>query len=110
MLKYWNHRPQTEQTTPPTPIMAPNLSQNTSIMSKFDHYRLGLLSKGDDDDGWSAELHRYLKDMPADITKDTDIVVWCVMFFLYCARNGLSLGLSLYFVIYSHHAQTMTHC
>jgi hypothetical protein len=26
-----------------------------------------------------------------------------------CARNGLSLGPSLYFVIHSHHAQTMTH-
>jgi hypothetical protein len=27
----------------------------------------------------------------------------------YCAHNGLSLGPSLYFVIHSYHAQTMTH-
>jgi hypothetical protein len=31
-------------------------------------------------------------------------------FFTYhCAHNGLSLGPSPYFVIYSYHAQTMTH-
>lgn len=30
----------------------------------------------DDDEGWQAELRRYLKDMPADVTKDTDIIKW----------------------------------
>jgi hypothetical protein len=36
----------------------------------------------------------------------------CYVFLAYynCARNGLSLGPSFYFVITSHHAQTMTHC
>jgi hypothetical protein len=34
----------------------------------------------------------------------------CYVFSYYnCARNRLSLGPSLYFVITSHHAQTMTH-
>jgi hypothetical protein len=34
----------------------------------------------------------------------------CYVFLTYyCAHNGLPLGPSLYFVIYSYHAQTMTH-
>jgi hypothetical protein len=37
---------------------------------------LALLSSRGEDEGWQAELRRYLKDLPADVTKDTDIVKW----------------------------------
>lgn len=43
-------------------------------MSNFDRHRLSLLAE--DEEGWRAELRRYLKDMPADVTKDSDIVMW----------------------------------
>ena len=45
-----------------------------SILSEFDRHRLTLLL--DQDDGWQAELHQYLKDMPTNVMKDTDIVEW----------------------------------
>jgi len=30
----------------------------------------------DGDKGWSPELHRYLKDMPSKVMRDTDILEW----------------------------------
>jgi len=48
---------------------------NNSILSEFDHHWLTLLS-GKKGKGWQAELRRYLKDMPANITKNTDIMKW----------------------------------
>jgi len=57
----------------PTP--APTLlAESDSILSDFDCHHLTLLSG--QEQGWQAELHRYLKDMPANVTKETDIVEW----------------------------------
>jgi hypothetical protein len=47
-----------------------------SVISEFDRHRLALLSNQDEDEGWQSEMRRYLKDLPADVTKDTDIVKW----------------------------------
>jgi len=35
-----------------------------------------LLQTQEEDEGWQAELQRYLKDLPSDVTKDTDVVKW----------------------------------
>jgi len=35
-----------------------------------------MLVSGQEGDGWRAELRQYLKDMPTNVTKDTDIVEW----------------------------------
>ena len=48
----------------------------TSILSEFDHHQLVLLQGQEEDEGWQAELQRYLKDLPSDVTKDTDVVEW----------------------------------
>jgi len=48
---------------------------NASILSEFDCCHLELVAK-DDDEGWPAELCCYLKEMPADVTWDTDVVNW----------------------------------
>jgi len=76
MQKYCNSWPLTEQATTPTPHTTPTTSQNASIMSEYNCYRLSLVLRDDDEEGWPSELRRYLKDMLADVTKDTDIVVW----------------------------------
>jgi len=55
--------------TQPPPI------DNYSILSEFNRHRLTLVS-GQEGDGWHVELRQYLKDMPANVTKDTDIVEW----------------------------------
>jgi hypothetical protein len=49
--------------------------RTTSIISDYDIYRQTLVAS-EDDEGWAAELRHYLKDMPADVMKETDIVEW----------------------------------
>ena len=54
----------------PTPTHSPTKAD--SLLSEFDCHRLMLLS-GQEGEGWQAE---YLDDMPANVTKDTNIVKW----------------------------------
>jgi hypothetical protein len=78
MEKYWkNYKPQKPPTVLPTDVT--NADGDTgsapSVLSDFDRYRLTLLSNRDRE-GWEAELRRYESDMPADVTSETDIVMW----------------------------------
>jgi hypothetical protein len=66
---YWRTRPHC-QATPLTPAAT---SQSTSLSSDFDLYRQTLVA-ADHVEGWEAELRRYLNDMPADVTPETDVV------------------------------------
>jgi hypothetical protein len=52
-----------------------------SITSDFDWHHLTLMSQ-EQDGGWEAEIHWYLKDLPANVTKDTDIVKWWQVCFI----------------------------
>jgi hypothetical protein len=72
MEEYWKARP---TATPVVPTEDPNQPSHGSLLSDFDRHRLALLS-GPQDEGWQSEMRRYLKDLPADVTKDTDIVKW----------------------------------
>ena len=81
MEEYWSRHkrvPPNDLTTPSTPDDASDdasTSVNDSIVSDYDHYRQTLVAN-EDTEGWAAELQCYLKDMPANITKDTDIIKW----------------------------------
>ena len=77
MERYWKAR-STTLTTPTE--SASNTAQpdtaDKSILSDFDHHHLALLSNQAKDEGWESEMCQYLKDLPADVMKDTDIVKW----------------------------------
>jgi hypothetical protein len=74
MEQYWKTRP---TALPVVPTEDPNNeAHHESLLSEFDRHRLALLSNQDEDEGWQSEMRRYLKDLPADVTKDTDIVKW----------------------------------
>jgi hypothetical protein len=79
MEEYYRSRPRAEPTTPPpTPTDSTTASPTTasaSVMSEFDRFRLSRITE-DSEEGWASELRRYLKEIPADVTKDTDIVAW----------------------------------
>jgi len=45
------------------------------IAFEFDRHRLTLVSE-EQEEGWEAEICRYLKDLPTNVTKDTDIITW----------------------------------
>jgi len=44
-------------------------------LTEFDKHRKTLLTV-DDDEGWAAELRRYLGTMQREVEKDTDLVEW----------------------------------
>ncbi|KAF5383745.1 hypothetical protein D9615_003755 [Tricholomella constricta] len=75
MSEYWNTRPQPSP-TPHLTLPDPDSSRQDSFLSEFDRHRLTLVSQGGANEGWQLELRRYLQDMPAEVTRDTDIVGW----------------------------------
>jgi hypothetical protein len=46
-----------------------------ALISEYDQYYQTLVEM-DDDKGWASKLKYYLKDRPADVLKETDIVQW----------------------------------
>lgn len=79
MEKYWkNTEPQAQAPPPvlPEDVTKANGDTGSSIMSDFDRHRLTLLKNSRAREGWQAELRRYEKDVPADVTPETDIVNW----------------------------------
>ena len=77
MEQYWKARPAASPTAPATStsdVARPN--SEASILSEFNHHRLTLLSDQAESEGWQSEMRRYLRDLLADVTKDTDIVKW----------------------------------
>lgn len=68
MAEYYRTRPSIAA----TPISVPDPS---ITVSEFDKHRESLLSN-DVEEGWVAELRRYLENMQRDIKKDVDIVEW----------------------------------
>jgi hypothetical protein len=45
------------------------------MLSDFDKHRISLLT-ADVEEGWAAELRRYLGTMQREVKKDTDLVEW----------------------------------
>lgn len=80
MEEYWDlHRPLPGSTSLGTgDADATNADGDSTIESEYDRHRRMLVQQAiyEHNAGWAAELHHYLKDMPEDVTKDTDIVQW----------------------------------
>lgn len=76
MEKYWNLKNNQPQ-APLAPTFLPTSGKNesASVLSDYDQYQLTLLSSKEHE-GWEAELCCYEKDMPADVSPNTDIVKW----------------------------------
>ena len=72
MEHYWKTHVPVPRATPEQP---PD-DDGDSIASEYDHLWRSYLYPDNQDDGWEAELRRYLKDFAQEVTKDTDIVIW----------------------------------
>jgi len=76
MAEYYQCRPRAEpavsQTSNDASATTPSLA---TVLSEFDQLRQGRITR-DNDKGWVLELHRYLRDIPVDVTKHTDVVKW----------------------------------
>ena len=88
MEKYWKKK---KQSAPPTDNARTTSGDagSASLLSDYDRYRLTLLSTTQRSrEGWQAELRRYEKDMPEDVSPDTDIIEWWqVRLLIYPTRN-----------------------
>ena len=77
MEKYYMTRPGAKPAVSAGPshtnVRVPASSQDESVLSEFDRFRLGRVTQ-DSEEGWASELWHYLKELPADVTKDTDII------------------------------------
>ena len=70
------------QTTPVADVHLDGSSaaEKSVCLSEFDQHRRTLVTAAEEDDGWATELRRYLKDMPANVSKETDIIRWWQVF------------------------------
>ena len=76
MEEYWNTRLKPTAPTNPTDNIGLGQPDDNSVLSDYDRHRLTLLANQTQDEGWLSEKCRYLEDMPANVTKETDIVEW----------------------------------
>jgi hypothetical protein len=73
MANYYANRP--TATTPSVPENPTALSVEAPVLTEFDKHRKALLI-ADAEEGWAAELRRYLSTFQLDVEKDTDLVEW----------------------------------
>ena len=76
MAQYYNTRPfavAAQDESSDNAIVPAKASSST--LSEFDKLRKTLLTD-DAEEGWAAELRRYLGMMQREVEKDTDIVEW----------------------------------
>jgi hypothetical protein len=74
MEHYWNIR--VKPTAPRNSTDDITENDDNSILSEYDRHRLALIANQTEEEGWQSEKFRYLKDLPANVSKDTDIVEW----------------------------------
>ena len=81
MHEYWPKRLYhstdfTAQSAPAAAAAAAAAADPEDFADEFDCTRLKRLQSADAEDGWKAELQRYLSDPGADLKRDTDTVKW----------------------------------
>lgn len=85
VAEYWNNRPRATRANDSNGSPSPTGSLqegSESLLSEYDRHRLMLISEEVDEE-WAAELRRYLKEVPADVTRETDIVKWWSVSYIY---------------------------
>ena len=75
MEKYWKDRPRAPPPAASTPDTDTESTASASVLSEYDRFRRTLVAD-DANYGWEPELRRYLKDMPANVTAETNIIKW----------------------------------
>lgn len=82
MAKYHKRPSRREHSSSTTELDA---TESMALVSKYDRYRQTLMNLNDGEE-WAPELRHYLKDRPADVSKDIDIIQW------WQVSNSISIG------------------
>ena len=77
MEKYWKNK---QPSAPPTVSLTDTDQKSGNaglalLLSDYHRYRCSIMSTMQCE-GWEAELCHYEKDMPADVSPETDIIEW----------------------------------
>jgi hypothetical protein len=78
MEEYWNQEVEENNNASRIPSSS-QVNNKHTLESEYDCHRRQLLRSQAihaNSGGWKEELRRYLHDMPADVTKNTDIIAW----------------------------------
>ena len=91
MPDYWDSNPAAD----PPACMETNISaleDNNTLESEFDRHRRSMVTQniGSGGEGWATKLHRYLDNLPSDVTKDTNVIEWWAV-----STNSLMFCMSL---------------
>jgi hypothetical protein len=91
--------------------MSGNTDSAGSILTDYDQYHHTLLSTNEYNT-WEAELRCYLKDLPADVSAETDIVEWwqvcLVIFVLTVLVSDFLCRITATFILHSHELHWMS--
>jgi len=85
VAEYWNNHPWATRANDlnGSPYPTGSLQEGSeSLLSKYDQHCL-MLNSEEVDKEWAAELRCYLKEVPADVTWETDIVKWWLVSYIY---------------------------
>ena len=77
--EYWSECKGSNAPTVTQASCSNNDSTHHPLESEYDHHRrhaLEQMAMQVSSGGWKEELRHYLTDMPSDVFKDTDIIVW----------------------------------
>lgn len=85
LVEYWTAAIQPSQERLPTTLVNDAAtSAEVTLESQYDRHRRGLVKQKDSNSGsWSTELRHYLDDVPVDVTRETDVVEWWAVCFLF---------------------------
>ena len=75
MAHYYANRPSKITPSVPATENPTIVSPDAPVLTEFDKHRKTLLT-ADSEEGWAAELRRYLGTMQHEVEKDTDLVEW----------------------------------
>lgn len=85
VAEYWNNRPWATRANDLNGSPSPpgSLQEGLeSLLSKYDWHHQMLISEEVDEE-WAAELQHYLKEVSTDITRETDIIKWWSVSYIY---------------------------
>ena len=102
MEHYWNIRAKLTTLRNPTD----NITQddNNSVLSEYDCHRQTLFPNQTEEEAWQAEKFWYLKDLPANVTKEMDIVEWWqVSVAVECLFFNLKLVITIFYRTMDNH-------
>lgn len=75
MEYYWNNRPRKTSQAEAMDVDNPTTCKKIAFRAEYQKHRQRLIKQASAvEEGWAAELCRYLKDVHNDVNEDTNVI------------------------------------